>query len=260
MHMTIRRLFKTALWIVAALVLLPVLGFAALFATREPPDGPRVPAGTGITGVEAGGAYAWIVRTATGVVLVDAGLDAEGKAILAELSAQRLGPRDVRAVLLTHGHPDHYAAAHRFAAATVVVGADDVAMVRGDTTHYAPFGRLMGSLLPLPPGPRALTPVRGGESLVFDGTTFTAIALPGHTPGSTAWLARRTLFTGDSLMRKGDGVTTVSWIFSEDAPRNRAALRGLEGLDFDSVADGHAGLVKDAKAKLRRYLATLETH
>jgi glyoxylase-like metal-dependent hydrolase (beta-lactamase superfamily II) len=257
--MTIRRLLQIALRVVAVLVLLPILGFAVLFATREPPDGPRVPAGAGVTGVEAGGAYAWIVRTATGVVLVDAGLDAGGTAILAELSAQHLGQRDVRAILLTHGHPDHYAAARRFEAATVFVGADDVAMVRGDTTHYAPFGRIMGALLPLPPAPSALTPIRGGQTLTVDGSTFMTIALPGHTPGSTVYLAGRTLFTGDSLMRKGDGVTTVSWLFSEDATRNRAGLHGLEGLDFDTIADGHAGLVKDAKAKLMAYLAKLET-
>ena len=86
-------------------------------------------------------------------MLVDAGLDADGTAILAELSAQHLGPRDVRAVLLTHGHPDHFAAAHRFEAATVVVGADDVAMVRGDRTHYAPFGRIIGAAPSAAAGP-----------------------------------------------------------------------------------------------------------
>ena len=252
-----RTIIRVALWTLAALVALPLLGFAALFATREPPDGPRVPAAAGVVGIEAGGAYAWVVRTPHGAVLVDSGLDAAGTAILAELAAQRLGPRDVHAVLLTHGHPDHYAAAPRFDAATVVVGADDAPMVRGDSSHYAPFGRIMGALLPLPPPPRALTTVRGGETLVFDGAAFTVVAMPGHSPGSLAYLHGRTLFTGDSLMRKGDGVTTVSWLFSEDAAGNRAAVRRLTAIDFDTIADGHAGVVQDAKAKLARYVATL---
>ena len=252
-----RKIIKVTFWILAALVLLPILGFAALFATREPPDGPRVQAAPGVVGVEAGGAYAWIVRTPHGAVLVDAGLDASGAAILAELSAQRLGPRDVQAVLLTHGHPDHFAAAHRFESATVVAGIDDAAMVRGDTSHYSPFGKIMGALLPLPPPPRALTTVGGGETLVFDGAAFTVAAVPGHSPGSLAFLHGRTLFTGDSLMRKGDGVTTVSWLFSEDAARNRAAIRRLAASDFDTIADGHAGVVTDARPKLVRYLTTV---
>ena len=66
----------------AVVVALPLLGVGALFATREKPDGPRVEVGPGVVGVETGGAYAWIVRTPHGAVLVDAGLDAKGAAIL----------------------------------------------------------------------------------------------------------------------------------------------------------------------------------
>ena len=47
----------------AVIVLIPLVAFAALFAIREPPDGPRVEAAPGVVGIEAGGAYAWIVRT-----------------------------------------------------------------------------------------------------------------------------------------------------------------------------------------------------
>jgi Metallo-beta-lactamase superfamily len=85
------------------IVLVPVLAVAALFAIREPPDGPRVGAVPGVVGVEAGGAYGWIVRTPNGAVLIDAGLDAGGAAILGELKAQGVAPAQVQAVLLTHG-------------------------------------------------------------------------------------------------------------------------------------------------------------
>ena len=68
-------------------------------------DGPRVEVIPGVVGIEAGGAYAWIVRTSHGAVLIDAGLDATGAAILAELKAQSVEPGQVHAVLITHGHP-----------------------------------------------------------------------------------------------------------------------------------------------------------
>jgi hypothetical protein len=95
----VKKIIKRTLGILGVLVLIPVLRFAVLFATREPPDGPRVPAGPGIVGIEAGGAYAWIVRTPHGAVLIDAGLDASGAAILGELAAEHVAPRDVLAVL-----------------------------------------------------------------------------------------------------------------------------------------------------------------
>src|SRR5262245_59886731 len=41
------------------------------------------------------------------VALIDAGNDTSATAILAELSRRGLGPEAVKAILITHGHPDH---------------------------------------------------------------------------------------------------------------------------------------------------------
>ena len=152
---------KKLLIALACILLLPLLAGGALFATRETPDGPRVEVIPGVVGVEAGGAYAWMVRTPHGAVLVDAGLDATGAAILAELKAQNVEPGQVHAVLITHGHPDHYAAAGLFEKAIVVAGSGDLAMIRGDKTHYSTFGKIISAVMPLPPAPRAITAVRG---------------------------------------------------------------------------------------------------
>jgi hydroxyacylglutathione hydrolase len=237
------------------LLLIPIAGLVALFATREPPDGPRVQVEPGIVGVEAGGAYAWIVRTPHGAVLVDSGLDASGAAILGELKSQSVEPGQVQAVLLTHGHPDHYAAATLFPKADVCVGVDDLAMIHGDGRHYSTFGKVISAVMPLPKGPDALTPLRGGEQLEVDGARFTVIATPGHSPGSVMYLYKDVLFTGDSLMRKGDGVTVAPSLFSEDSAENRRSLKRLEPLPFDRIADGHAGVTLNAKVKLARFLA-----
>ena len=236
-------------------MLLPLLAFGALFAMRETPDGPRVEVIPGVVGVEAGGAYAWIVRTSHGAVVVDAGLDATGSAMLVELKAQGVEPGQVHAVLVTHGHPDHYAAARMFDKAAVVAGSADIAMIRGDKTHYSTFGRIIGAVLPLPPAPMNVRAVRGDEQLEFDDASFKVIATPGHSPGSVMYLYKNVLFTGDSLMRKNEGVTVVPRLFSEDANRNRASLKALEPLTFDKIADGHAGVTSGAKAKLARFLA-----
>ena len=238
-----KRIKRKILIALACVILLPLLAFGALFAIREPPDGPRVDAAPGVVGIEAGGAYAWIVRTAHGAVLVDAGLDATGAAITRRAEGGgRRAPSHVHAVLITHGHPDHYAAARLFPTATVAVGSGDLAMMRGDRTHYSTFGRVIGAVMPLPPAPMTITALRGGEQLEFDGASFKVIATPGHSPGSVMYLYKDVLFTGDSLMRKKDGVTIVPSFFSEDAGRNRDSLRALESLTFDKIADGHAGV------------------
>jgi hydroxyacylglutathione hydrolase len=246
---------KKLLIILGVVLLVPVLAIAALFAIREPPDGPRVVAAPDVVGVEAGGGYAWIIRTAQGAVLVDAGLDASGVAILAGLANEGVPPGQVRAILLTHGHPDHYGAATLFPQAMVHAGAADIPMMRGDKTHYATFGRIIGAVLPLPPAPRTIAPLNGGERLDIDGASFSVVATPGHSPGSVMYLYKNVLFSGDSLMRKKDGVAIPPSLFSEDASRNRASLRALEPLAFDIIADGHAGVTTNAKQKLTRFLS-----
>ncbi len=246
---------KKVLIALAIVILIPIGGIVALFAMRETPDGPRSPIEGGIVGVEAGGAYAWIVRTPHGAVLVDAGLDAKGATILAELNAQGVKPEQVQAVLLTHGHPDHYAAARLFERAQVLVGPGDLAMMRGDRTKLSSFGKVMSAVMPLPEGPAVVRELRGDEQLEFDDARFTVITTPGHSPGSVMYLYKDVLFTGDSLMRKNDGVTIVPSLFSWDSARNRAALKRLEPLVFDTIADGHAGVTLGAREKLARFLA-----
>jgi len=246
---------KRILIALGCVALIPVLAIAALVAIRETPDGPRVEAAPGVVGVETGGAYAWIVRTPNGAVLVDAGMDAAGAALLAELKAQAIAPDQVRAVLLTHGHPDHYAAATLFPKAMVVAGAGDLTMIRGDKSHYPTFGRIVSAVVPLPPPPSVVAPVRGGEQLRFDEAEFTVISTPGHSPGSVMYLFKDVLFTGDSLLRKQDGVSVPPSLFSDDAAANLASLRALEPLPFTTIADGHVGATPGAKEKLGRLLS-----
>jgi hydroxyacylglutathione hydrolase len=189
-------------------------------------------------------------------VLIDAGLDAKGTAILAELNSQGMKPDQIHAILITHGHPDHYAAAGLFEQAQVLLGAGDLGMIRGDRTHHSTFGKILSAVLPLPQAPDTIRELRGGEQLEFDGARFTVIATPGHSPGSVMYLYEDVLFSGDSLMRKKEGVSIAPSLFSQDAAQNRASLRQLERLVFDKLADGHAGVTVGTRGKLARFLAS----
>ena len=53
----------------------------------------------------------YIVRTAHGLILVDAGMDSDGEDIHTGLRAMKAHVTDVRAILLTHWHNDHSAGA-----------------------------------------------------------------------------------------------------------------------------------------------------
>ena len=65
------------------------------------------------------------------VGLIDAGTDAEGAAILAELTRRQLGPDAVVAIFITHGHQDHTAAIRKFPNAQVMALDLEVGRVEG---------------------------------------------------------------------------------------------------------------------------------
>jgi glyoxylase-like metal-dependent hydrolase (beta-lactamase superfamily II) len=216
---------------------------------------PRVVAPQGVVGVSSWMSYVWIIRTAHGAALVDAGHDPRGTAILEELRREGLSAKDVHHVLLTHGHVDHWAAASVFPNARVMVGAGDADIIRGEQQSESLGGRLSRRLEPEGKQPPRLEELEGEQVLDVDGEPIRFIPLPGHTRGSGAYLYRGVLFTGDSLNRWVLGaVDFASRFYTDDPKQNRESLRRLESVDFSATADGHQGVALDAKAKLERLL------
>ena len=122
-------------------------------------------------------AYVVFSRSTKQAVLVDAGVD--DPRIGAFVAANGL---TVKAILDTHGHPDHTAANARYAA---LFGAPVVAPAPDAKDLAAPPDRT----------------VRDGETLRFEGLEVRVILTPGHTPGSASYLAGGYLFTGDTLFK-----------------------------------------------------------
>lgn len=214
----------------------------------------RIEAAPEVVGVHDGQSYAWILRTKNGAVLVDTGADVSGKVLLQELAAQGLGLRDVHTVLLTHAHKDHWGAAHLFPQARVLVGPGDEDVLAGVVKLHAPAVRLYSRLVPDPPLPARREELRDGQVLELDGERVQVVHVPGHTPGSVAYLWKDLLFTGDALMRRRNGVGPAPSLLNEDTARARESLRALLELPFTRAADGHTGLTENAKQKLREAL------
>jgi len=187
-------------------------------------------------GFESGGAR--IIKDGSGsvglltigareVALVDAGTDRSGKAILAELSRRGLGRDAVKAILLTHGHPDHVAAAPLFPHAEIMALEPEVDLIEGRARARGPLTRW----LPARPGAMRVGRVlHDGETVTLGTMSVRAFAVPGHTAGSAAYLVGGMLFLGDSADARSDGrVQGATWVFSDDAARNRASLARLVG-------------------------------
>lgn len=152
-----------------------------------------------------------------GVIAIDAGEPKKGKAFLRALEKASITPREIKLIILTHGHWDHIGSANELKAMT---GAE-LAM------HFSEVHCLENSLTPLPPGitpwgkffialhklflPLIKIPSTKVE-IAFDdeGLSLENYGIPGkviHTPGhssgsSTILLDSGEAFVGDLAMNK----------------------------------------------------------
>ena len=137
-----------------------------------------------------GGLNVGLIKTRAGLVLIDGSLPQGVKKVEAHIRALGFRVGDIRYILSTEPHSDHASgigALARDSHATVIAGKAAV--------------RALETGVPSADDPQAgyhvryhgVGPVRGvadGEKIRLGDVTVTAIATPGHTPGSTSWTWR----------------------------------------------------------------------
>lgn len=200
--------------------------------------------------VLTGGPWASMIyaaRVEGGVIAVDLGWDGDGDALRGLLERLDAAPEDVVAVFLTHGHRDHIAAWPSVASARYYLGAAEVSRFLGADAYEAFLPRLVGRLSePERPRPGRLTlhRIHGDTAIAFGPDTLRAFPLPGHTPGSTAYLFRGILFVGDAVTWTPlRGFHSARPEYSDDVERSRRSLEDLwtrvAVYDVDWVCTAH---------------------
>jgi hydroxyacylglutathione hydrolase len=222
---------KRVLKIVGLLLLLPVLALVALFVVmfvgnQEIPDGRELEGFARV--VKDGHVSVGVLDAGDGTVaLIDSGTDPEGKRLLAELERRHLGPDAVKAIFLTHGHPDHTAGCHLFPKVEVLALEADVPIAEGMEKARGPINRLLPIMDRQVRVTRAL---KDGETVPVGNLSVRVFSIPGHTRGSAAYLVNGVLFLGDSADATKDGqLVGAKWPVTDDTAQNRASLRELAG-------------------------------
>ncbi len=169
------------------------------------------------------GTNTWVITARGESVIIDPGpvIESHLEAIKTAVSGTV-----VRAVLVTHTHPDHAPAANGLATQLGVPA--------------------VGSA----PGPE-FNPDRSiadGGGVGFGDIEAVCVATPGHTPDSVSYRVRNTLFTGDHIM---GGSTVVV----EDMSDYLGSLEKLHGTGLETLFPGHGPVIDSPDATIAEYIS-----
>ena len=126
-----------------------------------------------------------LIRTDEGFILLDAGYYCTKHLLMESIIRLGFDPADVRWIILTHAHSDHYGAANEFRnlyGTKVALSAVDAASMR-----EKPF-RAMGSFAHVPQNlPVIDHELEDGEIFSFGGKEIRCVLTPGHTLGTMSF-------------------------------------------------------------------------
>ena len=126
-----------------------------------------------------------LIRTDEGLILLDAGYPCTKHLLLASIIRLGFDPADVRWILLTHAHSDHFGAANEFRnlyGTKVALSAADAASMR--EKPFRAVGSFANAAWSMPVIDREL---EDGEIFRFGGKEIRCVLTPGHTLGTMSF-------------------------------------------------------------------------
>lgn len=214
------------------------------------------------------------------LTLIDTGLktDESASKLFQSLEELNIKPNEIRRILITHGHLDHFGLArelHNLTGAEVFIREEDKLKV---CTEYRLFGNnrelvkttgmpesiindikmietvMMHYREPLD----SITTYQGQKTFEFDGFSLEAFHFPGHSSGHTCfyWPAQKILFSGDMIL---PNITTIPVVdYSINSTQRTLSLKQMLNsleqlllLELDYVLPGHGEIISNPHHLIR---------
>jgi metallo-beta-lactamase class B len=185
--------------------------------------------------VGPGGVSVWLIQTDAGLILVDSAQEPLVDHVLASIRKVGFNPADIRYILISHGHLDHFGGVGKIKAAApnarIGALAEDWDLIEKFYADAA-SGRGRGNRDPGMPFKRDMV-ITEGQTITLGKTELKMYKLPGHTAGSLAFTfnvfdngrPHKALMFGGPGQRNG----------VEGGTQFLASIRRLKGPEFADV-------------------------
>ena len=155
----------------------------------------------------------WLIQTSDGLILVDGAQEPYVDHVIDSIRKVGFDPKNIKYILLSHGHLDHFGGAARI---QMLSGAR-VATLEEDWQLMEAAARTPGrGNAPAPLVPKRDMVIKEGDTVTLGNTTLKVYKLPGHTAGSPSF--EFTVFDG--------GRPHKAFLFGGPGPRN-----GVQGAE-----------------------------
>jgi len=169
--------------------------------------------------------------------LIDPGLTGYVPNLLDQMEADGIKKEDIRYVINTHSHPDHFQGSEVFDQEKVKVGLHtrEIEFLKGDGSElYSLFGINA-------PRMHVNFPMEEGDLALGD-RIFKIILAPGHSPGSVGlyWPEQKALFCGDVIFDQSVGRTDFP---GGNGDLLKKSILNFSKLDLELILPGHMGII-----------------
>lgn len=183
---------------------------------------------------------AYLIPTSEGLIVVDALFEGYGDYLLDNVREAGFDPADIRYVIVTHAHRDHFGAAAELQART------------GATVGMAPEDWPLVERAQADAAPRRDWEIQDGEELTLGDTTLRFHLTPGHTPGVVS--IELTVYDGGMPHKAfsfgGAGINSVNTL--EAAEAFVASLRRVQRIEGIEVSFPNHPFMNDTFARAGR--------
>ena len=215
----------------------------------------------GLHQIELNFVNVYLLEGPEGLALVDAGMPNSVGKVVKALEELGHSPKDLRAILITHGDIDHVGGLRRLqemSGAAAYGPAAEVAAIHAGEMPRSPrnkpvkrfLGRLAGRLMGSRPG-RIDHPFQEGDRLPFFGG-LVVVTTPGHTNGHASLFQpeRKILFAGDSMNTRGGLIGTSPRAMTWDEGQMLASVKKQAALRPEVLCCGHGQPITTGAAAL----------